>query len=234
MGKIAQSQSNAEDPQPNKLAPETEPASKSHPDEAGITGNGHSGNGLIYQPKLNLGQYRKSQNMKAQTGTRKAPTTVPIRKPRPLEWVYIIPSDDWRIQIDLLEDKSNQEVYLVNSDLELGIPLSLKWLVTYQTRKGDPVLWPINVQVPGKRKESYHESYTDIVTEHSGEWIRLEHNEDAKRFDYYPCPARITPPPPPELPQYGLQWVLDLGFKHRTLDSYDHPVLKRILEAWEG
>jgi hypothetical protein len=210
------------------------PDPKPQPDETTTTPNSYSGsNGLIYQPKLNISQYRQSQNMKAQTGTRKVPIAVPIRRPHWQEWFWIIPSDDWRIQVDLLEDSSNQEVYLVNFNLELGIPLRTKWLVTYLTRKGDPCLWAINVQAPGGRKESYAESYVDIVTEHSGEWIRIQPAEGEKRFDYWPCPAHITPPPAPQLPPQGFAWVIDLAFKHRTIDSFDHPVLKRILEATE-
>jgi hypothetical protein len=73
---------------------------------------------------------RLGQDFAASAGVERVLTTVPCRKPNRHEFIRVRPGKGWRLETAILEDKRNQDKYVVHGELQL--------LLTHETNR----VWP--------------------------------------------------------------------------------------------
>ncbi|MCZ7646231.1 MAG: hypothetical protein M5U26_13270 [Planctomycetota bacterium] len=172
---------------------------------------------------------RLSQDFAAGLGVKKALVTVPIRKPPREWWVQVHPQEDYRLQTGLLELKEDREIYLVEPDLwpELATEATFgpRALFTALNRQGVLFLWPLRLPGPDGRIDEWSRSALEAATMASGRWVRVVSNMSLGAYEVFTTEAAI---PAPEWPVVPFDQILKTAFRDRFIDSFDHPVLKRL------
>ena len=178
---------------------------------------------------FDLSRLRLNQDFVAAAGVRKILNTVPVRKPSKEWFVQTHPDVDYRIQTCVVELKEDSETYLVDPSLwdELASEstFSPRALITTINRQGVLFLWPIRLPGADGRLDEWSRSAMDAATRATGKWLRVQANMSLGAYEMYEAAGQWTGPDWPELP---FQELLRIAFKDRFINSYDHPVLKRL------
>jgi hypothetical protein len=132
----------------------------------------------------------------------------------------------------LLTLKDDNETYLVlpalRQDLAGESLCGLHTLLACITKSGTPFLWPIRMADSDGKWNVWHQSAWQIAEKAKSRWCRMQANRDAGHYiaEYDQRPADQQQEPAwPDMP--FRDW-LELAFKGFTIDSRDHPVLKRL------
>jgi len=170
---------------------------------------------------------RLSQNYGASAGVKKLTTTIPVRKPGKQDYVRVHPDPAYRIETAVLEIKEEQETFLVAQELwdELPRELTPKVLFTTINRQQVTSLWPIRLPGDDGRIDTWNGSAMEAATFAQKQWVRICSNKSLGAYDVYQATGEI---PEPEWPELTLGQILEIAFKGRFIDDFDHPVLKRL------
>jgi hypothetical protein len=170
---------------------------------------------------------RLSQNYGASAGVKKLTTTIPVRKPGKQDYVRVHPDPDYRIETAVLEIKEEQETFLVAQELwdELPRELTPKVLFTTINRQQVTSLWPIRLPGDDGRIDTWNGSAMEAATFAQKQWVRICSNKSLGAYDVYQATGEI---PEPEWPELDLGQILEIAFKGRFINDFDHPVLKRL------
>ncbi|MBX3233128.1 MAG: hypothetical protein KIT84_20260 [Labilithrix sp.] len=167
-------------------------------------------------------KYRKKPQVK-QAGVRIL-TAVPIRNPVKYEWVTVHP--EWvyePVDILTLEDKTS---FIMNPGLELELEgLGVRTVALYPavSKGGAVFLWPNRLT---DRIDSWKETSDRAIEIAKGTWVRMSSDMSAKEYVTTVAVNDLGKPPWPGDMTYDSLW--DLAAKHRTIDSVDHVVLRRL------
>jgi hypothetical protein len=133
----------------------------------------------------------------------------------------------------LLTLKEDNETYLVLPQLRIALAgeslCGLYTLLACVTKAGTPFLWPIRMADSDGKWNIWHQSAWQIAEKAQHRWCRMQANRDAGHYvaEYdQRSPEQQQPPAWPE--NLAFRDWLELGFKGFTIDSLDHPVLKRL------
>ena len=192
---------------------------------AAPTANGHASLAdTAASSKFDITAFKTDQGFGGVQAQRKV-VSVPVSRPDRQMWIAVHPDPAWRVAVNLFEDKANRRTYLVTPDIapEVIGDLVNKLLVSYVTRTGSPGLWPIRLPDEGGRLDTYNESALSIVSEYSGQWIRVLTDPAEKCYSIMQSPP--MPLPSPKWPDGGFQWVCETAFKNRIINSLSHPAL---------
>ncbi|MBF0196381.1 MAG: hypothetical protein HQL32_01660 [Planctomycetes bacterium] len=150
-----------------------------------------------------------------------------VSRPSKNDFFYVNKDTSLRIAVNLIEDKENNENYLVMPDVASQLPgdYVVKILVMVITRGGSVVLWPIKAPSDEGKLDSWNESAMNIVDEHAGKWIRLRPNMSLKAYDCVIAKGEIASP---EWPDISYDEVIEKAFKGKIIDDLDHPMLKNL------
>jgi len=170
---------------------------------------------------------RLSQNYGASAGVKKLTTTIPVRKPGKQDYVRVHPDPAYRIETAVLEIKEEQETFLVAQELwdELPRELTPKVLFTTINRQQVTSLWPIRLPGDDGRIDTWNGSAMEAATFAQKQWVRICSNKSLGAYDVFQATGEI---PEPEWPELTLGQILEIAFKGRFIDDFDHPVLKRL------
>ena len=170
---------------------------------------------------------RLSQNYGASAGVKKLTTTIPVRKPGKQDYVRVHPDPAYRIETAVLEIKEEQETFLVAQELwdELPRELTPKILFTTINRQQVTSLWPIRLPGDDGRIDTWNGSAMEAATFAQKQWVRICSNKSLGAYDVFQATGEI---PEPEWPELTLGQILEIAFKGRFIDDFDHPVLKRL------
>ena len=176
-----------------------------------------------------LDSLRLGQDYGATLGVKKLITTVPYRKPNRQEFVRVHPGDDWRLETGIFEDQINQEGYLVERNLwpELGDDVRPICLVTTINRQGDIALWPLKLPGLDGRTNAWHDSAIRAAEIAEKSWIKIVANMTAGYYDVHSASGELSDP---QWPDVTFRELLDICFRGRFINDWDHP----ILQAWRG
>ena len=181
---------------------------------------------------LNLEEIRLSQDYASTVGVKKVLTTVPIRKPGKQTFFRVHPDPNYRLPVLLLEMKETVgvETYLVMPHLcaELAGETTAKMLHTCITRQGDCFLWPIKLLGPDGRLDQWNQSALDAAEMGAHTWIRLVPNLALGAYDVYQAVDNL---PEPKWLDASFQELVDLAFKGKTIEDYEHPILRQLRGA---
>jgi len=174
---------------------------------------------------FDINQFRADQNFGLHVQAKKKAVVVPVERPNRQSWICIHPDRTWRMPIFVLEDKENRRTYLVEKEIAPDVTedLTLKLLVAYTTRAGNPALWTIRLPDEGGRIDTYNESALAIVEEYAGQWIRVLCDQNERSYSVLTSPPVELPVP--KWPDGGFEWMFRAAFKGRIIKTTEHPFL---------
>jgi hypothetical protein len=171
---------------------------------------------------------RLSQNFGAAVGVRKLLTTVPVRKPA-REWFVRTHHDGaYRLTTAVLESKEDREVYLVDPGLWPSLAsettFSPRLLVLTVNRQGTTFLWPVRLPGPDGKIDDWNRSAAEAAEMARDEWVRVSANMSLGAYDIAVASHQAEPVWPVE----PMREILRVAFRGKFIDSWDHPVLRRL------
>ena len=177
-----------------------------------------------------LSALRLSQNFLETGGTKKLLTTVPVRKPRPQEFVRVHPDAAYREPFAIIELKDDREIYLVTPPIATALPGEIATVMLYTTITRQRVLslWPVRLPAPDGRTNEWHRSAQEAAELAMQCWIRLKANMALGAYEITKAPPGLSDPEWPTPTEYSFHDLLRIAFRERIINSFDHAVLKRL------
>jgi hypothetical protein len=172
---------------------------------------------------------RLSQDFGASIGVKKALVAVPVRKPANSWWVRVHPGEDYRDSFGVIELKEDRETYLVapalHHPLDGEATFSGRALFTTINRQGVLFLWPIRLPRSDGRSDEWSRTALDAAHKAMKGWVRIAANMSVGAYDVFEATAPIAEP---DWPEYSFRDLLRVAFKDRFIDTWGHPVLRRL------
>src|SRR5262249_41400974 len=186
---------------------------------------------LLHDP-YDSGFLGLSQDFTNEANVAKKWDLIKVEKPSKSRIFRVHPDPKFRVKTVLLTLKEDNETYLVPPAVRQALSsealCSVFTLLAYVSKAGTPFLWPIRMADPDGKWNIWHMSAWQIAEKAQERWCRLQANRDAghyvAEYDQRP-PEQQQPPAWPALT--FAEW-LRLGFQSFTIDSPDHPVLRRL------
>jgi hypothetical protein len=171
-----------------------------------------------------------SQDFAAEAAVAKKWDIIKVEKPTKSRVFRVHPT--FRIKTVLLVLKEENESYMVLPKLRRALAGEALCgdftLLACVTKAGTPFLWPIRMQDKDGKWNIWHQSAWQIAERAQTRWARMQANRDA---GHYVADYDQRPPDQQHSPAWPnltfAEW-LRLGFQGYTIDSLDHPVLKRL------
>jgi hypothetical protein len=172
---------------------------------------------------------RLTQDFGAAIGVKKALVAVPVRKPANSWWVRVHPGEGYRDSIGVVELKEDRETYLVaqalHPHLDGEATFSGRALFTAINRQGVLFLWPIRLPRSDGRSDEWSRTALDAAHKAMKGWVRVAANMALGAYDVFEATAPVAEP---SWPDYPFRDLLRVAFKDRLIDSWEHPVLRRL------
>jgi len=169
---------------------------------------------------FDLDSLRLKQDFSETLGIQRVLTHVPVRKPNKSNFIRVHPSEDYRMEIGIVELKEEREIYLVTPAMmsepgiyELVVPARL---VTYITRQGVLALWPLKLEKDG-RLNPWHESALDAAQMAEKQWVSVRADMSLGAYQIWP--------------EHTFSELVRLGFKGLIVDKPDHPLIQQLTGA---
>jgi hypothetical protein len=178
-------------------------------------------------PFADLSKLRLSQAFTESVGTKKLLTTVPVRKPGKQEFVRVRPEPEYRGAFAILELREDNEYYLLMPEIAEAIPAEFRSMMLYTTinRQRTVTLWPVRLPTSDGRRDEWQRSAQESAERAMATWVRVVGNKNLGAYEIWPATGNV---PEPEWPEHTFQDLLRIAFRERIIDSFDHPVLKRL------
>lgn len=161
----------------------------------------------------------------------KITTTIPVRKPTREEFFRTSPVSDHTIDLLLLELKSELGFYVISPELQddlLGeATVCVRTLIVTKTRQSDIFLWPLRSPNSMGRTDNWSASAWQAAIKAKSKWTRITANMHIGANDVFVAKNDVIPEPTwDSLP--SMQEILEIAFRGKFIDSYNHPVLKKL------
>jgi hypothetical protein len=98
-------------------------------------------------------------------------------------------------------------------------------LIWSVSRQGVPFLWPIRLPGEDGKLDSWSQSAMDAAEAAKSSWVRITANMGLQGYEFLSATAQLAEPDWPDL---GLGKVLEIAFRGKLIDSWDHVVLRRL------
>lgn len=162
------------------------------------------------------------------SGVKKILLHAAVRKAGRQEFFRAHPEPKFKLPMTILELKEEREIYAVLPHLaaELVGDVRQVELRLCITRSGVVFLWPVPLPSDDGRRNAWHETARGAVELSETAWVRMSANMGAGCYDVAQAPDGVSEP---NWPDTSLAELLRIAFgKGRLIDSFDHPVLKRL------
>lgn len=178
-------------------------------------------------PFANLDKLKLSQDFAANLGVKKLLTTVPVRKPSGQEFIRVHPDESYRLQTAVLELKDDRETYLVAPELWGDLPGELKPVALFTTvnRQGVVFLWAVKLPGEDGRIDEWNRSALEAADLAAQRWVRVKANMSLGAYEIFEANGELSDP---KWPEVDFTTLLRTAFKHRFIDSTEHPVIQRL------
>jgi hypothetical protein len=170
---------------------------------------------------------RLSQNFAASGAVKKRITVIQVRKPGKQEFIRVNPDPGYCLQTALLEFKDEGEVYLVAPHLwnELVGEIIPKMLYMTINRQGVIRLWPIRLPDEDGKLDDWNQSALEAAEIAKKSWVRVSSNRAAGMYETFESTADLEDP---EWPDLTFGKILEIAFRGKYIDDWDHPALRRL------
>jgi hypothetical protein len=161
-------------------------------------------------------------------GVKKAIITIPVRKPNNQDYIRVHPSSDFRLPVAIIELRDDRETFLVPPSIARDIPGEYITVTMYAciNRQGVIFLWPVRLPGSDGRQLEWHRSAAEAAEMAMKRWVRVKANMNLGAYEVFEASASIPDPPWPS--DLTFDQMLAIAFKGRLVDSFGHPVLKRL------
>jgi hypothetical protein len=153
-------------------------------------------------------------------------TTVPVKKPTKTDFIRVHPSQEYRLNVALIDFREDRETYLVAPRFFGYLDESLRSVHTLYlaiNRQKVLFLWP--VKLPDNRQNAWHTSAA-VGAEHAmKEWVRVAPNMSLGAYEISVAEHQALEP---EWPELSFAEILRIAFKDRMVDGPEHPVMQRL------
>lgn len=167
-------------------------------------------------------------------GTQKIITTVPVRKPKKMEFFRVREGEEWTFDTYMIapDDSGDEEKYLVAPEFwpefqQCGLLKAVRFfaLISHSTR----VFYLSEVALPDAEGKwnSYNRSRIEHYERAKTEWVNITANQGLGAYEVRLPMAKLPEPEWPEKPANMLE-ALEIAFKDKSIESEDHPVLNRL------
>jgi hypothetical protein len=152
---------------------------------------------------------------------------VPVRKPNKQDFVRVRPEPEFREPFAVIELKDDRERYLIMPEIAATFPTEIATEMLYTTINRQRVvsLWPVRLPAPDGRVNEWHRAAQEAAERDMERWIRVTANMSLGAYEIIEAPGKF---PDPEWPKYTFHELLRIGFRDRIINTFDHPVLKRL------
>jgi hypothetical protein len=161
-------------------------------------------------------------------GVKKIINTIPVRKPDKQDFIRVHADQSYRLSVAVIDLRADRETFLVLPEIARDIPgeYAMVTIFTCITRAGVVFLWPVRLPNSSDRRQSdWGRSETEAAEMAMRRWVRVKANMNLGAYEVFEASGTI---PDPEWLDLTLSQMLTIAFKGRLVDSYSHPVLKRL------
>jgi hypothetical protein len=161
-------------------------------------------------------------------GVKKAIITIPVRKPNGQDFIRVHPQPEFRLPVAIIELRDDRETFLVPPAIARDIPGEYVLVTMYASinRQGVVFLWPVRLPGADGRQLEWHRTAAVAAEMAMQRWVRVKANMSLGAYEVYEASANIPEPAWPG--DLTFDQMLKIAFKGRLVDSFDHPVLKRL------
>jgi hypothetical protein len=161
-------------------------------------------------------------------GVKKAIITIPVKKPNGQDFIRVHPQPEFRLPLAIIELRDDREMFLVPPAVARDIPGEYITATMYTAinRQGVVFLWPVRLPGSDGRQLEWHRSAAEAAEMAMKRWIRVKANMNLGAYEVFEASASIPDPAWPN--DLAFDQMLAIAFKGRLVDSFDHPVLKRL------
>jgi len=134
-------------------------------------------------------------------GVKRKIVTVKVGKPDKMEFCRVHPSEAYRIDTAIVEDKVNRESYLVAPALWPELPdfITLVRLCVAVNRHGTIFFWPAKLPDPNGRPMDWHTSMLEAQELATKSWVRVQADMSAGSYAVFEATGNLPKPEWPEL-----------------------------------
>ena len=174
-----------------------------------------------------LESLRVSQDFVKDSGVKKLLTTVPVRKPNRQDFVRVHPESSYVLDTMLLNLKEERETYLIDPSLRDGITRELTFtrLALAVNRQKVVFLWQLRLPDSSGKTDAWSLSAMEAYEEAKRRWVRVSANMSLGAYEIYEALGDLSDP---EWPEETMTEIVRIAFRNSFIDSYDHPVLRRL------
>jgi hypothetical protein len=151
-----------------------------------------------------------------------------VGKPPKQDFVRVRPEPEFRCVANVLKDEaSRDQYYLVAPQLVPGLAalVTRVQIMLAVTRLGAPFLWPLKLPNDGGLLDPCSETAIEVAARACTKWTRMTYNQARRAYDVVEA---LSDEPQPAWPDVTLTEALRVGFRGKTIDSADHPIVKRV------
>ena len=176
---------------------------------------------------FDLESLRVSQDFVKDLGVKKLLTTVPVRKPNRQDFVRVHHDSSYVLDTMLLNLKEERETYLVAPSFREEIPQELTHtrLALATNRQKVLFLWQLRLPGSSGKTDAWSMSALEAYEEAKKNWVRISANMSLGAYDIYEALGNLSDP---EWPDESMDEIVRIAFRNSFIDSYDHPVLRRL------
>ena len=148
--------------------------------------------------------------------------TIPVGKPTKFDWIRTHMDLELWFDTQVLFLPETRDPYLLDPALWDSYTKESRTvrLVPTSTRQGSFFLWALNL-----KSNSWNDSAIAAAEEAREKWVRVVSNQGMRAYETITAKIEI---PAPKFPHLDLCQILELAFRDRLIESWDHPVLKSL------
>jgi len=185
-------------------------------------------NGRKESVLTNIESLRLPSNYGYAFGVKKVLTNVPVGKPKKARFFRTHSGIDMSFDVLLLEDKENQDYYILNQDVAETIstlvrPTTLRAAID---RQNNLFLIPVPLPAEDGKRNQWHESLAQALQRAESNWIRISANMYVGGYDVYQADSVLADP---EWPDVGMTELIEVAFRGKIITTVDHPVVQSLL-----
>jgi hypothetical protein len=173
---------------------------------------------------------RLDQSYADTVGVKKLLTTVPVRKPKKQEFVYVHPDPQFRLTpLAIIEDE-DREVYVVPPVVAQQLPGEFKVVTLFLAinRQGVVFLWPVPLPAPDGKYNEWHRSQMEAAERATKGWHRVTANMSLGAYEIREATSDL---PKPVWPELSFEEIFKVAFRNHIVDRIDHPLVQKLRGA---
>jgi hypothetical protein len=171
---------------------------------------------------------RLPANYGSTLGVEKLLSIVPVGKPNKGTFFRVRPDEEMTFSCYILDSKDTRETYVVVPNVAQVIGELVRPMMLYAAIDRQNNVSLIPVQLPGENgvRNPWHESLLQAVIRAKTKWIRISANMKLGGYDIYEATAEL---PEPEWPSRSMDELIEIAFRGKIINSFDHPVVQSLL-----